>query len=516
MIHVDQTTASALFNRFSIDNYELFLRFKQLPEKQVEYDPDSDAYKLITAARFAQQLDGSLAVPQSANINLSPWLFDYQTFIVNQALKAKRYAIWADCGLGKTPMGIEFLRSIAQGGGKALESCPPRVIREWKKQAKKLYGSSVELRHLKTREALVKWLKQKPEGEIGLCSHWAFEPGQIAELRNCDGFGIDESSFLKSGGGVIKWNVIHSAKGIEYKLSKTATPAPNDTMEFASQASFLEKLRTEGEILWTFFQKVGDTGEWELRPHAREAFFRFMASWSIYLRDPSRFGFKDNLKEIPEPEYFEHEVPATAEQIAYAESITGGLINLFDAPAIGVAQRTKLSQAAKGFTYKEGRSTPFVSLKPEFTADLARQELSAGLPTVVWCVFDAEEEILQRLIPGSVVLAREPDQDKALDAFEAGDLGCMLMKASSFGFGGDMPFIKSMIFSGWTDSYEQFYQAVRRGKRYGQTDRLRIHVPIVRELEGMTWDNVKRKADNFERDASEQEKWYLAALREAA
>jgi hypothetical protein len=513
LIHVDQTTASALFNRFSIDNYKLFLRFKKLPEKQVVYDHVSDSYTLSTAARFASQLDGSLVVPTRSMADLSAWLFDYQTFIVNEALRAKRYAIWADCGLGKTPMGMEFLRVIAHGGGKALESCPPRVVREWKKQAKKFYGSSLELRHLKTREQLVRWLKEKPEGEIGLCSHFAFEAGQIPELRNLDGLGIDESSFLKSGGGVIKWNMIHSAKGIEYKLSKTATPAPNDTMEFASQASFLEKLRTEGEILWTFFQKVGDTGEWELRPHAREAFFRFMASWSIYLRDPARFGFKDNLKEIPEPQYFEHDLPATPEQLAFAESVTGGLINLFDAPAVGVAQRTKLSQAGKGFIYGKG-SIP--SLKPEFTADLARSEVSAGRPTVVWCVFDAEEEALHELIPGSVILAREPDQDKALDAFEAGDIGCMLMKASSFGFGGDMPFIKSMIFSGWTDSYEQFYQAVRRGYRYGQVDPLRIHIPIVRELEGMTWDNVKRKADNFERDATEQEKWYLEALKEAA
>lgn len=507
--------AQVEFPAYGLDSYQLFLACKKLPERQIDYDPTRDLYTITTAARFATQLDATAVVPERVLRQPATWLFDYQDFIVRRAIDAKRYAVWADCGLGKTPMGIEFSRLISEGGGKSLVCCPPRVAREWKKQTAKFYGDSLELASLPSRAQLVEWLTSRGSG-IGLCSHFAFVDGQIPELRMLDGFVLDESSILKSGGGVIKWNIIHSAKGIEYKLSETATPAPNDTMEFASQASFLEKLRTEGEILWTFFQKVGDTGEWELRPHAREAFFRFMASWSIYLRDPSRFGFKDNLKSIPVPQYFEHEIEATSEQIAFAESITGQKINLFDAPSIGVAQRTKLSQAAKGFVYGGGSSSPMPSRKPAVVADLARQELAAGRPTVVWSVYDAEEEILAKMIPGAVILAREPDTDKALDAFERGDFGCAIAKASSLGYGGDMPHIKAMVFSGWDDSYERFYQAIRRGYRYGQTDSLRVHIPVVQGLEDMTWENVQRKARNFERDAAEQEKWYLAALREAA
>src|SRR3990167_11402603 len=122
----------------------------------------------------------------------------------------------------------------------------------------------------------------------------------MPEMRRLSGVAFDESSRLKGGGGVIKWHLIRSCRGIEYKLSATATPAPNDTMEYASQASFLEKLRNEGEILWTYFSR-DKYGTWSVKPHAREAFYRFMASWSIYLRDPKDYGFNDILATLPPP-----------------------------------------------------------------------------------------------------------------------------------------------------------------------------------------------------------------------
>jgi hypothetical protein len=175
--------------------------------------------------------------------------------------------------------------------------------------------------------------------------------GLIPELRQLGCFALDESSILKTGGGTAKWNIIKSTKGIEYKLSGSATPAPNEAMEYASQASFLETITNDGEIIWTFFSKT-KTGEWYIKPHAMEAFYRFLSGWSNYMRTPAAYGFKDNVKPVPQPEFIVHQVQATPEQMQEAQryrfEIGAGLIG---DQRMGVKERMKLSQIAKGFVY---------------------------------------------------------------------------------------------------------------------------------------------------------------------
>jgi hypothetical protein len=253
---------------------------------------------------------------RSANpLPLASYLFDYQRFIVAQALASKRYAIYADCGLGKTPMQLEFARQVAdRTAGKVLIFAPGNVIEQTREEALKFYGYMADIRRLETRAELIAWLKAPAEGNWfelqAITNYEKLIEGQLPELRHLAGLVLDESSILKSGGGVIKWNLIKSAKGIEYKLSCTATPAPNDIMEYASQAAFLEKLRTEGEILWTFFSR-DKRGNWRIKPHAQAGFYRFLASWSIYLRDPKHYGWGDNLASIPEPVFLEHPIEPT-------------------------------------------------------------------------------------------------------------------------------------------------------------------------------------------------------------
>jgi len=196
---------------------------------------------------------------------------------------------------------LEWCRQVAHlTGARVLILEPLAVIPQLIEEARRFYGDGLQIERLDSRERLIGWLKD-PGAAIGIVNPEKFIAGQVPELRYLGGLAFDESSLLKTGGGVIKWNLIKSARGIEYKLSCTATPAPNDTMEYASQASFLEKLRTEGEILWTFFTR-NKRGEWTVKPHARTAFYQFMSSWSIYLRNPAHFGWGDILATLPEPE----------------------------------------------------------------------------------------------------------------------------------------------------------------------------------------------------------------------
>lgn len=530
MIDVAGGIAQSRFQRFGLREYELFLRWKKLPEYQLAYDWQSDAYSLTTAARYAAQLGAAVETVEAEPLPLSAHLFDYQRFIVTQALAAKRYAVYADCGLGKTLMFLEWARQVIhRTGGKVLILSPKNIIPQTIDEDRKFYGESLPIVRIDTRRRLAEWLTDKnPDIASGLAitNYEKMIDGQLPELRHLAGLACDESSILKSGGGVIKWNLIKSARGIEYKLSCTATPAPNDIMEYASQAAYLEKLRTEGEILWTFFTR-DKHGNWRIKPHAREGFYRFLSSWSIYLRSPAHYGWADNLASIPAPQFFEHKLTLTEEQRGEAQALFARVgAGLFGEQKMGVRERLKLSQLAKGFLYEKAgkikKARRIASEKPGFVANLIRNEANDGRQVLVWTVFDEESRILSDFLdyePGieHATLYGEADEEEraaTLERFRRGELQVLISKVSLLGFGMNFQFCSSMVFSGWNDSYEQFYQAIRRAYRYGQTQSLRVHIPYVQELEGMILENVLRKKAGFEADADEQEKYYFMATKD--
>lgn len=581
-ISITGNLAQVQFSQFDLETYKLFLKAKTLPESSLDYDWELDSYTLKTPARFAQMLGADIPVRVTTELLIALHLWDYQQFIVKQALASKRYAIFADCGLGKTAMFLEWMRQVRHiTGGKVMIFSPLQIVEQTREEGllgpesirtNEPWQYAQQLVRLETREQLVSWLTDGKDGkaDAGICNYEKLIDGLLPELRNLAGLVLDESSILKSGGGVIKWNLIKSAKGIEYKLSCTATPAPNDIMEYASQAAFLEKLRNEGEILWTYFSR-DKNNNWKIKPHAREGFYRFMASWSIYLRNPAHYGWADNLSQIPAPEFHVQELAMTPSQRKQAHAMfarTGA--GLFGDKKMGIAERSKLSQIAKGFIYekvdrKEKTETVLGSLrglpssvdsvldtdqdglseslrqgglskvrkpqsilrkvrciksaKPQWVADTIEREVKLGRQTLVWTVFDEESEILwekvKHLKRGAVLDGKTPKKEviRILEAFRHGELDWLISKASLLGFGLNFQFVGAMIFSGWDDSYERWYQAIKRGQRYGRTTRLQIHIPYIPELEGAVYENILRKQANFERDAEEQEKYYREALK---
>jgi superfamily II DNA or RNA helicase len=529
-VRVDGTRARVVFDRFDQPAYELFLRAKTLPESDIAYDEGTGVYTLSTDARFASLLDASLEPVVRKDAPLAEHLFDYQAFIVGQALAARRYAIWADTGLGKTAMFLEWARQVRdRTGRRVLILSPLQVIEQTRAEWQRFYGSYVApwipLERIDSREALVEWCEQ-PGPAIGITNYEKLIAGVLPELRRLGGIVADESSILKTGGGTIKWNLIKSARGVEFKVSCTATPAPNEPMEYASQAAFLEKLRSEGEILWTFFQR-NSAGVWQVKPHAREAFYRFMSSWSIYLRDPARFGFADILASLPDPVMHEHRLEMTEEQRALADELrVASGRGLFD-ERIGIRERSKFAQIARGFVYEAsgpGRAVRRVSsVKPQHVAALAVDEVRAGRPTIVWTSFDAEGEIIVRelsaeaaLTVGSVALLTgdtpDAERQRIIDDFRAGVVQILVTKPSLVGYGLNFQHCRAMVLSGIDDSFERMYQAIRRAYRYGQTETVHVHVPVIPELEGLMLENLARKQAAFDSDTAEQERWYRAAL----
>ena len=541
------------FDQFGLDHYDLFLRAKRLPESRVEFHEDSETYSIVAPARFASVLGVDRPERDSVECPLSDRLYDDQAAIIRMALDAKRFACWSDCGLGKTLVGLEWGRQVvARTGGRVLITTFGEVVPQWVDEARDFYGDDLPVRRIESRADMRAWCAGGDPG-LAVTNYEKWNPESldaqvVREARHLAGFVADESSRLKTGGGKQKWAIIKSTKGVEYKLSLTATPAPNDVMEFASQASFLEKMRNEEEILWTYFTRHPKTHRWTVRPHARAAFFEFMAGWSIYVRDPKRYGWRAGSAEIPPPETIVHEIGITPEQRRHLGELSAeshGQLGLFATRDTNAIQRGRLSQVAKGFRYRKGpggkgRAAERVdSLKPRFVADLIAEEVNDGHQVLVWTSFDEESTILREILgeaacgtclrsglgsecphefPVSLLTGatEEAERVATLDRFRRGEVRCLVSRASMLGFGMNFQCCTSMVFSGFSDSYEQFYQAVRRAYRHGQTRRVRVHLPVIPELEGDMLENLWRKQSDHEAAIREMEANYVAARRRLA
>lgn len=537
-VHLDPDTMRIHFRAFHLDAYQVFLAAKRIPESVTVFHPEDETYSITAPSRFASLLGADLEVPRRAELPFSPFLFDDQVEIARMALAAKRFAVWSDCGLGKTLIAAEFARHVIhRTGGRVLIVTVNEVVNQFVDEIRHYHGDALPVVRLYTRKEMREWCGAGTAGGPGLAvtNYEKLNPDKgkvenqlIDEFRCLKGIILDESNRLAQGGGKQKWAVIKSSRGVEYKMSCTATPAPNDTMEFASQASFLEKMRSDGEIIWTYFVRDSKTHRWTVKKHARKAFFEFMSSWSICVRDPRKYGWRLNHPDVPEPTILTHEIPATERQreILYELSAdqSTGQRSLLDEDTNAI-QRSKLSQVAKGFRYLKGESGRKVELvpshKPAKVAELVCEEVAAGLQVLVWTVFDAETNILAELlrklgVEFGVITGKTKEFDRigTLESFRKGTLPVLVSRASMLGMGLNFQNCGSMIFSGFNDSFVQFYQAVRRAYRYGQKRSVRVHVPVVPELEQDMWENVCRKDRRHEEEAEEMEMNYIRTRKE--
>lgn len=430
-----------------------------------------------------------------------------------------------------TLIEAEFARQANHiTGGRSLILTLPEVALQTIDEVNKFHGKNLPICFLESKQdlrrycekgdnvyrlAITNYEKMNPEGEGELQI--------IREMKNLAALILDENR-LKGGGGKQKWAIIKSSKGIPFKLTATATPAPNDYIEFASQASFLERMRNENEIIWTFFAKDKITGEWTVKRHAQEAFFEWMSAWSIYVRNPRNYGWSFDVTLPPEPEIIRHEIQIT-EQQANASLIfnidTKGQASLFATQSQGVVGRSKMSQIAKGFVYNKDKSiTRIKSRKPKFVADLIRQEWIQH-QVLVWTVFDEESEILNEQLKRfgidihQILTGKTPHEKRAeiLNDYRTGKLRVLISNSKLLGYGMNLQMTGSMIFSGWNDSFEEWYQTIRRAVRFGNLKRVRIHIPYIPELELAQLETIFKKETKFIEGIEAQERAYIKAMR---
>ncbi len=476
----------------STASYRQFLAIKQLPAwsmtGRVASFPDEYAHRVGVKGK------------RKAAVKYSPesFLFDYQRDICEMAVRRQRFAVFADCGLGKTLILLSYARHVQQELGRkkrVLILCPPMVIYQTIAEAERFWGDSLNIERVRAAN-LAEWISS-PGDSIGIANYETLKDdtpqGKLGALI------LDESSILKSHYGEYASTCLRLGENLKWKLCCTGTPAPNDRIEFANHAVFLDRFPTVNSFLATYFINRGQTGErWELKPHALRPFYRALSDWCIFLSNPGVYGWKDNVASMPPIHTHIESVPMTADQEEWVRKELGTLLAVKTG---GITQRAAFGQVAKGLW----KGQKFETHKYDFMRDRIdswRKDES----TLVWCLYDHEQSRCEKAIGGGSLDGKTPmaKRRETVEQFKRGEIDCLISKPKILGFGLNLQVATRQVFSGLQDSYESFYQCVKRSNRIGSTKPLNVHIPAT-DLELPMIETVMAKAHRVDQDTREQE-----------
>lgn len=409
--------------------------------------------KRITAAAAGVHIDAS---------EIHPSLFPFQRDMTRWALQKGRAALFEDAGLGKTRQQLEWARLT---GVKTLILAPLTVARQTVGEAAKL---GIELNYARQQS--------EATGQLTITNYemlHQFDPQAFGAVV------LDESSILKATEGVYRNRLIDAFAETPYRLCCTATPAPNDIQEITNHAAFLG-IMPRRDVLATFFVHASDDARasgWRLKNHARPAFWRWLASWGMSLKRPSDLGYSDEGYELP---------PLSIEPVIVdADVKLSG--RLFPDKLKGVTDRAAVRRQT-------------LQARVEATAALIDQHRNE--PWIAWRGLVDEGRELAKLIGDRAILVEGPmsPEEKAerLEYFIDSPEGVLITAATIAGFGMNFQHCARMAFVGLGDSYEQYYQSIRRCWRFGQKRPVTAHVVLSRPEEDI-FENVLRK----EREAEE-------------
>jgi DNA modification methylase len=383
---------------------------------------------------------------------LSAHLFPFQSDIVRWALKRGRAAIFADCGMGKTPMQLEWAKHIP---GNVLILAPLAVAAQTVHEGDKFF---IPVRYCRDQSTV--------EPGITITNYEMLEHFDPSYFT---GIVLDESSILKSYDGATRTAIIEAFAQTPYRLACTATPAPNDYMELGNHAQFVGSMSRVEMLSMFFVHDGGETQKWRLKGHAERDFWKWLASWSVMIRKPSDLGYEDGAFVLPKLSMHEHVIDIDKPTDGY----------LFSLEAATLQDRIAARRESVG----------------ERVAQCASLVNSSDQPWVVWCNLNSESDALRKAIPDAVEIRGNQsieEKEAALIAFIEGRKRVLVTKSSMSGFGLNLQFCAHMAFVGLSDSWEQFYQAIRRCYRFGQLREVNAHL-IIASTEGAVLKNIKDK-----------------------
>lgn len=388
--------------------------------------------------------------------DFNPALYDFQRDIVRWALAKGRAAIFADCGLGKTLMQLEWARQVHEHTGGNVLILAPLAVADQTKAEGETFGIEV---HICADAAAV-------QPGINITNYEKLDRFQNVTFS---GVVLDESSILKSFTGKIRTALIDRFASVPYRLACTATPAPNDYMELGNHAEFLGVMSRNEMLSMYFVHDGGDTSKWRLKGHAEDVFWQWLGSWAVVLNNPADLGYDGTGYNLPALHI--HEVIVDADEVVR--------------DAMTLTQRR---QARKDSLPERCRAA----------ADLVNASSEQWL---VWCDLNDESKLLTELIDGAVEVKGSDKASHKSDAmldFSMDFIKCLVTKPSIAGFGMNWQQCHNMIFVGLSDSYEQYYQALRRCWRFGQEEEVHAYI-IISAKEGAVKENIERKQADAEK-----------------
>lgn len=496
--------------------------------------------------------------PDVAATDVHPMLHDWQIELVRWACKVGRAALWADTGLGKTVMQIEWARLVVPEGHVSLIVAPLAVCQQTIREAGKLGVDAAYVRHGDEITGPGLWVTN-----YEMVQH--FDPAALGAVV------LDEASILKQSDGKMRTKLIQQFAAVPFRLACTATPAPNDPEELTNQAEFLGH-SSRVNMLAAYF--IHDDAGWRMKGHARQPMMRWMSSWAVALRNPSDLGYPDTGYDLPGLDIVPSLIPVDidVEGQLFATDLGGvggrakvrretlpqrcaraveivndshGLAVLSDSAsprmsttisshanpaavrsveslsamrrAVDSASTTATQQGASAessvehatWASENSGTTPVSSPPPSNISTATTLE-----PWIVWCGLNDEQTYLEKAFGDrcySLTGSQSPEQKvEILYRWLDGHRPILLTKVSIAGMGINMQHCARMAFVGLSDSYEQYYQAIRRCYRYGQTRIVHAHV-ILSELESQIAVNIARK----EREASGITAALVAEMRRA-
>lgn len=412
-----------------------------------------------TIAAYADFIASKIGCAADAGFEPAPVassLYPFQTEIVEWATRKGRAAIFADCGLGKTPMQLEWARQVHDHtGGDVLILAPLAVGAQTAREGDKFHVGVTVCREAEDVRAGVNVTNYER------LHRFARHPWQAVVL--------DESSILKAFDGKTRMGLTEWAQTIPYRLCCTATPSPNDYEELGGHSEFLGLLNRR-VMLAEFFVNDGlAAAHWRLKGHAGGSYWKWVASWARALRSPADMGYPADGFDLP---------PLNVETVSVdADAVSDD--RLFAVPVATMMERRQARRES-------------VSHRVEIVADMVNASAEAW---VVWCDLNAESDSLAKAIPDAVEVRGSDDPDdkeRALLAFTNGEARVIVTKPSIAGWGLNWQHCHNVAFAGLSDSYEQYYQAIRRCWRFGQKHPVRV-VIVASNREHAVLENVRRK-----------------------
>lgn len=403
-------------------------------------------------------------IDYAAAIRLHHGLFPHQSALVTWALQRGRCAIFADTGLGKSRMQLAWADAVHRETGHDVMILAPLAV------------AAQTVREGHEIDVKVKQCRDGDEVQPGITITnydrlHRFDPGRFGAVV------LDESSCIKHHDAKTLRTLLDAFSHAPFKLCATATPAPNDWTELGTHAEFLG-ICTRTEMLAEYFvHDGGDTQSWRLKGHAREVFWRWVASWAALLRKPSDLGFDDDRYNLPPLKVHQH-----ISKVDHATAAKAGMLFALEAATLSERREARRESIA------------------DRVAACAALVNSDREPWIVWCDLNAEGDALRAAIPDAVEIRGADDaetKEQRLIDFAEGRIRVLITKPSIAGFGLNWQHCARMAFVGVTDSFESYYQAVRRCWRFGQQREVHVHV-FASELEGAVVANLRRK----ERDAA--------------